>query len=176
MLSFFFSKFALFIHLGAPNTIHFHLYIFMFLHDLINLPEKCSCYDLIPNPRIYNLRQWTLTRDTCWPSGYLQEVLTREIVGGNSLYREAVIYLQITSWDTWRCAPVPEGSRWYLSTRHVHDTVLIAGISTKRNMVPCIKGGTQDKHIWKQHPAANIWMPIGNGKKYMKKFCTVHVK
>ena len=42
----------LFIHPRASNTIHFHLYISMFLHDLSILP-KYSCHDLIPNPRIY---------------------------------------------------------------------------------------------------------------------------
>ena len=34
------SKYALFTHPRAPNTIHFHLYISMFLHDLSVLPKK----------------------------------------------------------------------------------------------------------------------------------------
>ena len=40
----------LFIYPRAPNTIHFHLYISMFLHDLSILPKN-NCYDLIPNHR-----------------------------------------------------------------------------------------------------------------------------
>ena len=48
---FFFSKSALLIHPRAPNTIHFHLYMSMFLHDLSILPNQNSCHDLIPNLR-----------------------------------------------------------------------------------------------------------------------------
>ena len=48
----FFQNPQLFIHPRAPNTIHFHLYISMFHHDLSILPQKNSFHDLIPNPRI----------------------------------------------------------------------------------------------------------------------------
>ena len=43
--------FILFIHPSAPNTIHFHLYISMFLND--ESCQKNSCHDLILNPCIY---------------------------------------------------------------------------------------------------------------------------
>ena len=48
------SKFALFIHPRALNTIHFHLYISMCLYDLsiIQQQQQNICQDLIPNPRI----------------------------------------------------------------------------------------------------------------------------
>ena len=49
--TFFFSKSTLFIHPRAPNTIHFHLYITMCLHDLSIVLRKNFCHDLIPNPR-----------------------------------------------------------------------------------------------------------------------------
>ena len=54
MLFFNFSISALFTHPRAPYTIHFHLYISMFIHDLSILQYiyKYSCYDLIPSPRI----------------------------------------------------------------------------------------------------------------------------
>ena len=38
----------------APKTIHFHLYISMFLHDLSILPKN-SCHVLIPIPREKNI-------------------------------------------------------------------------------------------------------------------------
>ena len=49
-----FFKSALFMHPRAPNTIHFHFYISIFLHDLSIVPKekKNSYYDLIPNSRM----------------------------------------------------------------------------------------------------------------------------
>jgi hypothetical protein len=32
--------------------MHYHLYISMFVHDLINLLKKSGCNNSIPNPRI----------------------------------------------------------------------------------------------------------------------------
>ena len=40
------------IHPRASNTIHFHLDISRFLHDLSILLKKSSCHDLMPNPLI----------------------------------------------------------------------------------------------------------------------------
>ena len=48
-----FFKSTLFIHPRVLNTIQFHLYISMFLHDLSILEKENSCHDLIPNPRIF---------------------------------------------------------------------------------------------------------------------------
>ena len=54
MLSFtiFFSKSALLIHQRAPNTIHFHLYISMFLHDLSILPKQIVAMTKSPTPNL----------------------------------------------------------------------------------------------------------------------------
>ena len=48
-----FFKSILLIDLRAPNTIHFYLYISLFLHDLSILLKKYGCHDLIPNPCMY---------------------------------------------------------------------------------------------------------------------------
>ena len=51
LLFFSISKSALFIHPRASNTIHFHLYISVFLHDLSILPKRNKLWPRINVPR-----------------------------------------------------------------------------------------------------------------------------